>query len=220
MNQLSLDLDELAYPSFDKLLGHANAELIYMLQQKHDPFLYIWGESGAGKSHILQAWVGQALAKGMRAIYIDPKVHTLTDLALAFDYIAIDHIEVLSAHEQAELFYIFNTLRNRQQGHLLLSADVPPHQLVMREDLRTRMSFCLSYQVKALSREEKIEALSNMAKVRQLDIDSRIFRYLVDNWRSDLQSLLTMFDDLANYSIAKHKRITLSLLKTLLIQQE
>ena len=108
MNQQSFDFDEPAYPKFDKLLGTANAELIYYLQQEHDQFLYIWGEPGSGKSHILQAWVGQAIQSGQSAIYVDVGITPLTDAVADIDYIAIDQVEKLNDDEQAVLFYIFN----------------------------------------------------------------------------------------------------------------
>lgn len=220
MNQIAFDFDEPAYPTFDKLLGTANAELIYILQQEHDQFLYIWGEAGVGKSHILQAWVGQAVQAGHNALYIDVGNTALTDVAEQADYLAIDQVEKLNTNEQATLFYIFNTFRNSHRGHLLLSADVPPGKLNLREDLRTRMGFCLAYEVQSLSKEEKIDALNNMAKTRQLNIDPIIYQYLLEHWRQDLNSLISMFNDLANYSIAQGKPITLPLLRRLLKRQE
>ena len=219
MNQQFFDFDEPAYPTFDKLLGTANAELIYYLQQEHDQFLYIWGEQGSGKSHILQAWVGQALQAGHQALYVDVGKTALPDSATEYDFVAIDQVEKLNAAEQSTLFYIFNTFRNSHKGNLLLSADVPPAKLTLREDLRTRMAYCLSYEVKSLSKEEKIDALINMAKTRQLNIDPIIYQYLLEHWRQDLSSLISMFNDLANYSITQGKPITLPLLRRLLKQQ-
>lgn len=219
-HQFAFDFDEPAYPRFDKLLGTANAELIYILQQEHDQFLYIWGEQGSGKSHILQAWVGQAIQAGHRALYVDVGNTILTDAVVDYDYVAIDQVEKLNAHEQDALFYVFNRFRNSKKGHLLFSADVSPNKLHLREDLRTRMSYCLAYEVKSLSREEKIAAMENMAKTRQLNIDPNIYHYLLEHWRQDLHSLLNMFNDLANYSITQGKPITLPLLRKLLKQQE
>ncbi len=220
VQQTAFDFNDPAYPRFDKLLGNANAELIYILQQEHDQFLYIWGEQGSGKSHILQAWVGQALQNWQTAVYIDAGATPLTDSAVQADFVAIDQIEKLNDTEQATLFYIFNHFRNRKRGHLLLSADTPPSKLQLREDLRTRMAYCLAYEVKSLSREEKITALTNMAKTRQLNIDPGIYPYLLDHWRQDLNSLITLFNDLANYSISQGKPITPTLLRRLLKQQK
>lgn len=220
MNQLSFDFGEPAYPRFDKLLGTANAELVYILQQEHDQFVYLWGAQGSGKSHILQAWVGQALQAGQHAIYIDAGSTPLTDAADEARFIAIDGIERLDSDGQAVLFYIFNNFRNNRSGHLLLAADVPPAKLQLREDLRTRMGYCLAYEVHALDRDEKIRALTDMAKARQLRIDPAIYEYLLAHWRQDLNSLLNLFNTLADYSIAQGKPITLPLLRRLLEQQK
>ena len=220
MNQLSFYFGEPAYPRFDQLLGHANAELIHMLQQDHAPFLYIWGEEGSGKSHILKAWVGQAATAGRHARYIDALHDTLDEDAAQADCLAVDRADRLGSRDQAVLFDIFNRFRNSGRGKLLLAAQRPPAALQLREDLRTRMGYCLVYEVRQPDGEEKIDALVQLARARQLAIDPAIFRYLLDHWRRDMDSLLAMFDDLADYSAATHKPITLPLLRRLLKQQE
>lgn len=220
MYQQCLDIEQPTYPRFDKLLGNANAELIFRLQHEQDPFLYLWGVQGTGKSHILQAWVGQALARGDTAIYIHPHHAPLTELAETHDFIAIDQIQDLNAEEQAELFYLFNQIRNNHRGHLLLAADTPPSQLILREDLRTRMAFCLVYEVQPLSSDEKIILLNDLAKTRQMGIDKQVLTYLVNNWYTDLPSLLNIFNELANYSLIMKKKINLDLLRQLLKQQD
>ena len=155
MNQLIFDFAERGYPGFDKFLGTENAELVYVLQHKHDPFIYVWGEEGAGKSHLLRAWVAQALDAGKKAVYIDAAATPLTEAALEADYLAIDQIEKLGNEEQALLFAVFNRFRNSGKGFLLLSSEHTPQQLVIREDLRTRMAYCLVYEVKPLTDREK-----------------------------------------------------------------
>ena len=101
MNQLIFDFAERGYPGFDKFLGTENAELVYVLQHKHDPFIYVWGEEGAGKSHLLRAWVAQALDAGKKAVYIDAAATPLTEAAFEAEYLAIDQIEKLGNEEQA-----------------------------------------------------------------------------------------------------------------------
>lgn len=116
MNQLIFDFASHDYPGFDKFLGTENAELVYVLQHKHGQFIYVWGEEGAGKSHLLQAWVAQALDAGRNAIYIDAAATPLTETALDAEYLAIDQIEKLNNEEQALLFAIFNRFRNSGKG--------------------------------------------------------------------------------------------------------
>ena len=220
MNQLIFDFASHDYPGFDKFLGIENAELVYVLQHKHGQFIYVWGEEGAGKSHLLQAWVAQALDAGRNALYIDAAATPLTEAALDAEYLAIDQIEKLNNEEQALLFAIFNRFRNSSKGFLLLSSEYTPQQLVIREDLRTRMAYCLVYEVKPLTDREKIDALVSMAAARQVTIDPEIFEYLLNHWRRDMDSLMQMLDTLDNYAVMMGKRITLPLLRQLLKQQE
>ena len=220
MNQLIFDFAERGYPGFDKFLGTENAELVYVLQHKHDPFIYVWGEEGAGKSHLLRAWVAQALDAGKKAVYIDAAATPLTEAAFEADYLAIDQIEKLGNEEQALLFAVFNRFRNSGKGFLLLSSEHTPQQLVIREDLRTRMAYCLVYEVKPLTDQEKIDALVSMAAACQVTIDPEIFEYLLNHWRRDMDSLMQMLDTLDNYAVTMGKRITLPLLRQLLKQQE
>ena len=220
MNQLIFDFAERGYPGFDKFLGTENAELVYVLQHKHDPFIYVWGEEGAGKSHLLRAWVAQALDAGKKAVYIDAAATPLTEAAFEAEYLAIDQIEKLGNEEQALLFAVFNRFRNSGKGFLLLSSEHTPQQLVIREDLRTRMAYCLVYEVKPLTDQEKIDALVSMAAARQVTIDSEIFEYLLNHWQRDMDSLMQMLDTLDNYAVTMGKRITLPLLRQLLKQQE
>ena len=105
-------------------------------------------------------------------------------------------------------------------GLLLLSATVPPAQLVLREDLRTRMGLCVVYQIQPLSDEEKADALMSMAQARQLPVDEEVFRYLLNHWSRDLDRLIHMLDTLDDYALAMGRRITLPLLRGLLKQQE
>ncbi|WP_455008048.1 DnaA regulatory inactivator Hda [Neisseria sicca] len=220
MNQLIFDFAERGYPGFDKFLGTENAELVYVLQHKHDPFIYVWGEEGAGKSHLLRAWVAQALDAEKKAVYIDAAATPLTEAAFEAEYLAIDQIEKLGNEEQALLFAVFNRFRNSGKGFLLLSSEHTPQQLVIREDLRTRMAYCLVYEVKPLTDQEKIDALVSMAAARQVTIDPEIFEYLLNHWRRDMDSLMQMLDTLDNYAVTMGKRITLPLLRQLLKQQE
>jgi dnaA regulatory inactivator hda len=220
VNQLIFDFAERGYPGFDKFLGTENAELVYVLQHKHDPFIYVWGEEGAGKSHLLRAWVAQALDAGKKAVYIDAAATPLTEAAFEAEYLAIDQIEKLGNEEQALLFAVFNRFRNSGKGFLLLSSEHTPQQLVIREDLRTRMAYCLVYEVNPLTDREKIDVLVSMAAARQVTIDPEIFEYLLNHWQRDMDSLMQMLDTLDNYAVTMGKRITLPLLRQLLKQQE
>lgn len=219
MNQLIFDFASREYPGFDEFLGAANSELVHVLKEQNQPFLYVWGSEGSGKSHLLRAWVEKARQNGQNAVYADAACETLSEEAAAASYLAVDQIEHLDTQSQERLFALFNRIRNSGRGALLLSAGAKPQQLSLREDLRTRMGYCLVYEVKPLADEEKIRALESLARTRRIPADPAVFRYLLVHWRRDLGSLLNMLDALDRYSLAMKKRITLPLLRRLLQQE-
>ncbi|OWP24204.1 DnaA regulatory inactivator Hda [Eikenella corrodens] len=217
MNQLILDFPA-APPSFDTFLGQGNRELLQVLREQHEPFVYVWGPAGAGKSHLLQAWAAQAEAAGLSARYLNAANEPLHEMPPAGYHLALDQIDSLDADGQAELFNFCNHIRQSRQGALLIGASVPPPRLAVREDLRTRMGYCLVYEIKPLSDEEKIAALVEAARRRQIRISPDIFRYLLHHWRRDIGSLMAMLDALDRHALASHRPITLPLLKQLLQQ--
>ncbi|MBP6345339.1 DnaA regulatory inactivator Hda [Neisseriaceae bacterium CLB008] len=223
MSQLILEFDSQTttpkYPDFNDFLGDSNRELIHILQHQQERFIYVWGATGVGKSHLLKAWVAQALEQGEAAAYVDASKEPLGDHLRENRFLAVDAVEALSGHEQVTLFSIFNQFRDLSGGHLLISGDVAPAFLNIREDLRTRMGYCLVYEVKALTDLEKINSLREMAKARQLVIGDELFRYLLTHWRRDMDSLMQIVEALDHYSMALHKPITLPLLKKLLNQE-
>lgn len=216
MPQLIFDFDNQAYPDFAKFLGQANRELLQVLERRHERLVYIWGAEGRGKSHLLKAWTAQAIGFGHSAQYWDARQRPFA-LALAqAEFIAIDGIEFLDDTEQQDLFHVFNQIRDGGHGCLLMSANVPPLQLNLREDLRTRMAYALVYELKTLNDDEKIDALKGLAQSRQLAIGDELFKYLLQHWRRDMDSLVTMVQRLDDYSLMTGRRITLPLLKQLL----
>lgn len=220
MIQNTFDFNDHAYPRFERFLGRGNAELVHVLQNEHAPFVLVWGNKGAGKSHILQAWAGHCAQAGQKAFYLDAARDHLSDYLQEADCVAVDQVEQLDDAGQAALFNLFNAFRNSGRGSLLLAAESPPNKLLLREDLRTRIGACLVYEVKPMEREEKIAALAHTAAARQWEIDPGIFHYLLDHWRQDLNSLLHMLEQLAAYTAATKRPLTLNLLKQLLKQKD
>lgn len=218
-NQLTLDLNHQHYPEFGRFLGEANAELRHVLRQEQAPFVYAWGPEGSGKGYLLRAWITRARETGSRAEYIDARRQTLPDWAALPDCVAVHQAEYLDDDSQSRLFTLFNTYRHSGRGRLLVSAARPPADLPLREDVRTRLAMSLVYELKPLSDEEKINALSAMAQARQLSVDVKVFHYLLEHWRRDLDSLLNMLATLECHPLAHNRRINAQLLQKVFRQE-
>lgn len=217
MDQLVLDLAPVPLPAFDNFVAERNREVIAALTHEgNERFIYLWGEPGSGKTHLLQAWIAYAEALGRASIYLDAQTERLPDFAREASFIAVDHVDELDPDDQITLFSIYNSLKESGEGRLLMAGRHPPIALAVRDDLRTRLGWGLVFEVKALSDAEKLAALHAHAARRQLAIPDDVFRYLLTHWRRDLTSLIAMLDMLDRYSLALRRPITVPLVRNVL----
>ncbi|MBP8278447.1 MAG: DnaA regulatory inactivator Hda [Propionivibrio sp.] len=216
MRQLVLDLLPENPPSLDNFVPGANAQALTAVSawkkaRHHEPFLFLWGESGAGKTHLLRAcsshYVDASAAPDL------PGLDAVT--GEASDHFAVDNVDALDATGQITLFNLFNRLR-AAGGRLLAAASQPPLQLALREDLRTRLGSGLIFRLHALSDEEKISALAAQAKARGLSLPSGALDYLLARVPRDMRSLMAFLVALDRYSLEHKRPITLPLLREVL----
>lgn len=212
MRQLILDLLPEAAPSLDNFVVGGNSEALtglaaWLAPDNREPLLFLWGEAGAGKTHLLRA---------SEARYIDAANDAELDgIGEALDFYAIDNVGVLNETGQIALFNLFNRLR-AAGGRLLATAPVPPLQLKLREDLRTRLGCGLIYRLQALSDAEKIDALSIQAAARGLRLPPDALNYLIARAPRDMRSLAAYIVALDRYSLEHKRPITLPLLREVL----
>lgn len=219
MRQLLLDLNAEKPQTLDTFVVGRNAELAQLLHDfarrgeamPRERFVYLWGEAGSGKTHLLRALAADAQARYIPAG--SPEDAYLFDEKTTL-YL-LDDCHQLPPDAQIAAFALFN--QARENGALLVSAgDKPPAGLALREDLRTRLGWGLIYQVHGLTDEEKIEALTQAAQARGLTLSQGVLPYLITHFRRDMRSLSAMLDELDQYSLETQRPITLPLLKSLL----
>ena len=219
MRQLLLDWGAARPQTLDSFVTGRNQELAALLRRIADRnvqapdqrFVTIWGDPGAGKSHLLNA-----LKASGRALRLSPE---LSSREFAWsrdaDLYLIDDCERLSDRQQHALFNLYNQVQDTG-GMLVAAAGQPPAQLALREDVRTRLGWGLVYQLHGLTDEEKIAALSQSAQARGLALSPGVLPYLLTHFRRDMQSLSAMLDALDRYSLETQRPITMPLLRELL----
>ncbi len=178
-----------------------NAEALFQLKRtvlEHDDarFIYLWGETGCGKSHLIQACNALASTAGL-------------------DMICVDDVHTLSDDDQIALFDLYNQLRE-SGGRLLVSGIAAPGQMGLRDDLATRLAWGLSYQLHPLSDEEKTQALKIHADARGMKLPDEVLDYCLRHLRRDMPSLIATIDALDEWSLTDKRAVTLPLLKQLL----
>lgn len=190
MRQLALAISPPPQPTLDNFVPGPNAELLSHLRAFRagtypEAVLYLWGEAGAGKSHLLAACAG-------------PNV--------------VDDVEALDDAAQVALFSAINEAR-QAGGRVLAAGKAPPAQLPLREDLKSRLAWGLVYQVKPPSDEERALYLHAEANRRGLRLPEEVASYLLTRMRRDLRSLTAVLDRLDRASLELKRPITLPLLR-------
>lgn len=221
MRQLAFTLAPSPAPTLQNFVTGRNAELLSALEAavnggSGERFVYLWGEPGSGKSHLLAGVAaaaslvsGPPLRVATDAEICAAELQSLTDLVL------VDDVQRLGAEGQASAFRLYNTLRERG-GSLIASGDAPPSRLTLREDLVTRLGWGLVYQVHTLSDEEKAAALETHAHTRGFSLPREVVDYLLARQSRDLSHLLTLLDGLDRYSLETKRPVTVPLARELL----
>src|SRR5512143_1185163 len=203
MTQLLLGIAPAWTPTLDNFVAGRNAELLAALRQalavkQGERMLYVWGEAGSGKSHLLQASVERAQAAGLSAVYACGEVPEAAQM------VAVDDVEKLDGAAQVALFALYNRLRENG-GMLLISGTQAPAFLELRDDLRTRLGWGLVYQVQALNDTEKAQALKQHALARGLELPNEVTTYLLRHGRRDLPALLATLDALDEHCLRRKR---------------
>ncbi|MGV3582758.1 MAG: HdaA/DnaA family protein [Methylophilus sp.] len=195
MKQLLLDIQPPPSPSFENFKLGKNAEAVINIKEATkgnapSSFIYLWGASGSGKTHLLTA------AKALGA------------------HIA-DNVHLLDNDAQIDLFNIYNQLKEAG-GTLITAGSHAPTQMGLRDDLATRLAWGLVYQLHPLTDMEKAEALQAHARERGMKLPDEVVDYCLRYLRRDLPTLMSVLDALDNWSLVTKKPVTVPMLKKLL----
>ncbi|MDR3411855.1 MAG: DnaA regulatory inactivator Hda [Formivibrio sp.] len=215
MKQLVLDLALPAPEPFSDFAPGENAELLFQLGEwagaaSHARFVYLWGETGVGKSHLLAA-----AARRGSACLVDAAQAPLPEDVPANGLLAVDNVEQLDRAGQETLFAHFNTLR-AGGGGLLASGPLPPMLLSLLPDLATRLGWGLVYQLKPLSDADKTIALQRHARQLGFELAGEQAEYLLRHAPRDLASLYRLLAEANELALSRQKAVTSSLLREIL----
>ncbi len=214
MTQLLLDISPVWIPTLENFVAGRNVELLSALRHAlagaaSERCFYLWGETGSGKTHLLNAGMREARAAGKSTRYARAEVPAPADA------IAVDDVEALDEAQQIALFALYN--RQRESGGMLLvSGTAAPAHLKLRDDLRTRLGWGLVYQVHPLTDAEKSDALEQHAQARGFDLPREVVQYLLRHGRRDLPSLLEVLDALDAQCLRLKRGASVPLLKEIL----
>lgn len=218
--QLPLHISLSEDRSLENFVAGDNRELLDSLISGDEWYIYFWGNSHTGKSHLLQAMYHREVNQGKQAFYLpmrqilDTSPELLDGLEQA-SLICIDDIEVISGHAGWEeaVFRLFNGLKE-MEGRLLIASNAPHRQIgVKLKDLKSRLSWGVSYHLSELSDMGKVKLLCGRSAERGFELSEESANYLLRHAPRDMNFLLQFLEKIDYASLAEQRRLTIPFIK-------
>ncbi len=188
-------------------LAFAAAKAVSKKQhEKYNP-LFIYGDSGLGKTHLLSAIESEMKANfpGINIIYIPAETFTneflhsisannveiFDEKYRSADALLIDDIQFIAGKEQTEekFFHIFNELYN-QNKVIVLTSDRPAKEIKSISDrLRTRFSSGLAADVKPPEYETRLAIIQRKAELLHFNISEDVIDYIATKLKSNIRQI-------------------------------
>lgn len=176
---------------------------------------YLWGAGGSGKTHLLEA-VAQALREqGAAAGWLDPSLHEPPEFDESWAVVLMDDVDRYSAVQQHAAFNWFVNAQTLQRGVLAAGA-LPPADLRLREDLRTRLGWGHVFHLQVLSEPERRAVLRQAADERGVFLGDEVMDFMLTRFPRDLGSLMQLLDQLDGYALQTKRAITIPLIRSML----
>ena len=221
MKQIALDIGLSRGPTLSSFCAGPNeAALAHLKLWTGSPTrspvpTYLWGASGSGKTHLLKA-VGQALRdQGASVGWMDAGMAEPPAFDERWAVILLDDTHLYTAVQQHAAFNWFVNAQTLQRG-VLAAGEVPPADLKLREDLRTRLGWGHVFQLQVLSEPERRAVLRQTADARGVFLGDEVMDYMLNRFSRDLGSLMQLLDHLDHYALQTQRAITIPLIRSML----
>lgn len=214
--------------------AHAAAVAVAEAPAKAYNPLFIYGDSGLGKTHLLHAIGDYALSlyTGIRVRYVSSEEFTndfinsiANNRGSAFqaryrdvDILLIDDIQFLQGRQETQeaFFHTFNTLHDHDK-QVVITSDVPPRQLTGFEDrMRSRFEWGLITDVQAPDLETRIAILRKKAQSERLLVPDDVLEYIATKVSSNIRELEGALIRVSAFASLNRSNLDISLAQTVL----
>jgi DnaA-homolog protein len=184
--------------------------------------LWVVGERGSGKSHLLQGACHAAVARGAGAVYLPSRLRDagprVFDGLESFEVVAIDDLQDwLAAVGWEEALLAFYQRLFDRRATLLLAAAVAPFELnIGLADLASRLRSAEVYRLAPLDDADRTRAMQRWAAGRGLSFGADVLPFLLRRLPRGMDALWAAFERLDGASLAQQRRLTIPLVKEIL----
>lgn len=221
MRQIPLAIADEPVRSFESYVVGPNAAAVTHLRgatQQAAP-VYLWGPSGVGKTHLLQALASHVHQVGGRASWFN----AATPVPWSFDegvmLIVFDDCDHFDEAQQQAAFALFVEATTHRIP-IAAAGRVPPVDLPLRDDLRTRLGWGHVFALAPLAESEARAAMRREADRRGLFLSDDVMDYLLTRFARDLKHLMAVLDRLDAFALVHKRAITVPLLRQMLAEEK
>lgn len=221
MKQIALDIGLATGPTLSSYFAGRNEPALRHLQlwagsPTRSPVpTYLWGEGGSGKTHLLKAVEHSLREQGASAGWIDASVHEPPEYDPAWSVVLLDDVHLFTAVQQHAAFNWFVNAQTHHRG-VLGAGLLPPADLKLREDLRTRLGWGHVFHLQVLDEPERRAVLRQEADARGVFLGDEVMDFMLTRFSRDLGSLVSLLGQLDGYALQTKRAITIPLIKSML----
>lgn len=176
---------------------------------------YLWGGPATGKTHMLRAVREAYRVQAARVGWMDPSVYEPPEFDDTWAAVLLDDVHLYNPAQQHMAFKWFVNAQTCSCW-VLGAGDVPPADLKLREDLRTRLGGGNVFALQLLSEAELRTVLAQEAQARGVHLSAEVVDYLLRRFSRDLGSLMQLLEHLDRYALQTQRAITIPLVKSML----
>ncbi|OQX73559.1 MAG: chromosomal replication initiation protein DnaA [Campylobacteraceae bacterium 4484_4] len=202
--------------------------------QTYNP-LFIYGFSGLGKTHLLQAIGNYGLKHGATVIYTTSEqfmndfIYNLNNQTMdrfrkkyrECDFLLIDDIQFLSRKEQTqeEFFHTFNELHSSHK-QIVMTSDKPPKKIAgFEERLKSRFEWGLMADIQPPQLETKIAIIKKKCEIDGVSLNDDIVHYIASNMGDNIREIESAIINLNAHANLLGQEITLEFAKNVMKEQ-
>jgi DnaA family protein len=177
--------------------------------------IYLWGSEGSGKTHLLKATRTALSEQGASVGWLDASMLEPPEFDERWATVLMDDVHLYTAVQQHAAFNWFVNAQTQQIG-VLGAGVLPPADLKLRDDLRTRLGWGHIFQLHVLSEPERRAVLRQAADARGVFLGDEVMDYMLTRFSRDLGSLMELLDLIDGYALQTKRGITIPLIKSMM----
>ena len=225
MKQIALDVGLASSPTFANFFAGPNEAAFAHLQLWAGGALrspvptFLWGEAGSGKTHLLHAAVHALQQMGAHIGWMDAQTLEPPEFNARWSAVVLDDCHLYTAVQQQAAFNWFvnaTSSADGQPGCVLAAGNLPPADLLLRDDLRSRLGWGHVFELHPLSEVQRRSVLRKDADARGVFLSDDVMDFMLRRFSRDLGSLMELLSQLDGYALQTKRAITVPMLKAML----